>query len=274
MDTSSHSSVIQRLGQYYGDQLDRTGIHVGFPGGFLNIGYWKDVPLNVRLSTDDRVQSQIALYRQTLSRLSISPRDRLLEVACGRGRGCVLALDEFAPAEVHGVDIMPSQIARAKTENARQLARAPGRLVYQQSPAGALPYPDRYFDKIYTVEAFLYFGDLDVVMNELTRVMRRPGRVAITCVFATTTDVTADKWLHLFDESGVANAYAVSDVVGKMVSHGFKDVQTNAIGEYVWLGYKTWIEQSERNAATATSWYNGYKRGLFDYYTLTASLEN
>lgn len=266
----SDQSVIDQLQRYYGRPLEESGMSVAFPGSFVNLGYWQGIPLKY-LTEDDRVASQRAMYRRTLENLNIASTDRLLEVACGRGGGSALAFDEFQPAEVHGVDIVPSQVERAKRENLETVTRASGKLLYRQGSATSLPYPNRYFDKVLSVEAMLYFSDLDVFMSELARVTRRPARVALACVFATSSYISSDEWLSLFDESGIARGYSVTGVTNKLTEHGFIDVQAVSIGKDVWLGYKAWIESTTRSAITAQLWHQGYLDRLFDYYIIDAS---
>lgn len=213
------------------------------------------------------------MYRTVLESLEIESTDSVLEIASGRGSGCVLALEEFSPAEICGIDILPRQIDRAKQSNAKALQEYGQRLKYQIGSAMDIPSPDNTFDKIFSVEAFIYFSDLDKCINEICRVMRKPAQFAASCVFATTRDIRPEDWLHLFDRSGVAQGFAVEDVTSKLVELGFTDVVSKPIGRYVWDGYREWVSQNfEIENPLPERWYKGYKEGLFDYYLLSAKL--
>lgn len=272
---ASPDDVVESLSKHYGDYLDRENIKIGFPGGFLNFGNWRGIPLGSRLSLEQRVDSQRAMYREVLASLNIEHDDVVLEIASGKGSGCVLALEEFNPAQISGIDIMPIQVERANRYNSDALAKYAGRISYKIGSGMDIPYGDDAFDKVFSVEAFLYFSDLDRCLNEICRVMRKPARFSAACVFATSSEVLSYDWLHLFDRSGVATGFAINDVTTKLSDFGFTEVVSESIGRHVWFGYKKWVEQElDIKNPMPERWYKGYKDGLFDYYLLTATLQN
>jgi NAD(P)-dependent dehydrogenase (short-subunit alcohol dehydrogenase family) len=101
----------------------------------------------------ERTESQANLYRAVLRRLEVDPTDVALEVGCGIAVGAALALREFDPRAVHGLDLSQDQIDRATRANAELIARQPNRLVLQRGSALELPYAGETFDKCYSVEA-------------------------------------------------------------------------------------------------------------------------
>ena len=267
--------VIELLSEHYGEFLDRRNIEIGFPGGFLNFGDWTGIPLKSRLTLEQRVDSQRAMYRSVLKLLGVKPSDVVLEIASGRGSGCVLALEEYNPAKIFGIDVMPIQVERAKKFNSDALDTYPNRLNYQVGSGMNIPYADNYFDKVFSVEAFLYFSDLNRCLSEICRVMRRPARLSVACVFATSSAVPSDDWLHLFDRSGVATGFAISDIISKLNDFGFTDVSSESIGRNVWFGYREWVAQNfDIEHPMPERWYQGYRAGLFDYYILSATLSS
>lgn len=264
----------EQVREHYGDNISE--ISSICPGGFLNIGYWHGIALDGALSVEDRVSSERALYRKALNYLDITSTDRLLEIGCGLGRGSAFALDEFGPAEVHGVDLLPIQVERAQAANAEVVERSKGRLVYQLGSATALPYPDGYFDKIVSVEAIQHFPDLDGFVAEVARVTRASAQIVIAAVLAPTSDVTLDQWLHLISPSipeGLYFAHAAPTLVDIFIANGFTDVDVVSIGEYVWPGFDMWLEQSGfEKGSQARNWPVAYDQGLLDYYVVTATV--
>jgi cyclopropane fatty-acyl-phospholipid synthase-like methyltransferase len=113
-----------------------------FSGHFINFGYWKNLTPGERISVEKRTESQANLYRTVLSRLQIDPSDVVLEVGCGIGVGAALALREFDPSAVWGLDYSQAQLDRARRVHAEILADQPDRLVFRQGSALALPYED------------------------------------------------------------------------------------------------------------------------------------
>lgn len=270
---TKEQNEIDALLEHYGDYLDRENVQIGFPGGFLNFGYWNGISPDPKMAKDQRLDSLRAMYRSVLASLEIEPGDSVLEIASGRGSGCVLALDEFRPAKICGIDILSRQVDRAKRYNANALRKYGDSLQYRVGSGMDIPYPANTFDKVFSVEAFIYFSDLDKFMNEICRVMRRPAKFAASCVFATSPEVRSEDWLHLFDRSGVAKGFAVQNVTSKLVEFGFSEVGSKPIGRHVWDGYREWVSQNfEIENPLPERWYKGYKKGLFDYYLLSAKL--
>lgn len=264
---------ISPLEVHYGDYLERPDIKKGFPGGFLNLGYWKRISPNCQTSLEQRIESQREMYRIVLERLDIHQNDSVLEIASGRGVGCALALEEFDPARVCGVDIMPIQIERSKSCNADALRKYPDKLNYRVGTYYNIPHSNESFDKVFSVEAFGYFTDIDACMRELRRVSRRPAVFSTACVFATSSDIASEDWLHLFDRSGQATGFSASDVTTALAQHGFSDVNMETIGDSVWAEYREWTRKNFNiENPMPERWYRGYKEGLFDYYLISANL--
>ncbi|OXM69792.1 SAM-dependent methyltransferase [Amycolatopsis vastitatis] len=245
-----------------------------FAGGFINYGYWEGIPLDRELSVDDRIASQRALYRNALRPLELRPEHRLLEVGCGRGRGSALALEEFGPAEVHGVDLLPVQVERAGQDNAAVAARFPGRLRYSQGSASELPLPAGSVDRIVSVEAIQHFPDLDGFAAEAARVARRPARLAVTSYFAPDRDVEAGRLAELLGSfaDGMDYAHPVAALTDALAAHGFTGIEVTDIGRHVWPGFDTWLGQTEFRREWARNWLVAWERGLLGYYLITAAL--
>lgn len=148
-----------------------------FAGGFINFGYWAGLtgPADRPLTEADRVRSEQDLYRLVLGTFAPARGRTALEVGCGRGLGCALALREFGLGTVIGLDAHPDQIARAREANAELLAASPdttGRLEFRRGAAQHLPLPDGSVDCLFSVEAAQHFRDLPGFARESARVLR------------------------------------------------------------------------------------------------------
>jgi cyclopropane fatty-acyl-phospholipid synthase-like methyltransferase len=155
---SGDSGASRRAAMYGKNDLSSLAI---FSGNYINYGYWQNFTPGL-ISIDERTESQANLYRTVLRRLKIDPTDRALEVGCGIAVGAALALREFGPRAVYGLDLSQHQIDRATRINADLVAQQPDRLVLQQGSALELPYADEMFDKCYSVEAAQHFGKCSV----------------------------------------------------------------------------------------------------------------
>ncbi|UQA96139.1 class I SAM-dependent methyltransferase [Streptomyces halobius] len=265
-----------------------------FAGGFINFGYWARLPdIADRPFTEaDRVRSEQDLYRLVLGTFD-RPQDRTaLEVGCGRGLGCVLALQEFGLGKVIGLDAHPDQIARARRTHAALLSppdggngttsgngpstgpnAAPAPLDFIQGAAQRIPLPDAAIDCLYSVEAAQHFRDLSAFAREAARVLRPDGRLALTTFFARDHDAArALPELLPSYADGLDVPHVIDDVATALVTAGLRDVQVRAIGDAVWEPYDRYMaQQPELRDEWARRYLTAYKAGLLDYYVITAT---
>ena len=108
-----------------------------------------------------------------LSRLSVTPGTRLLDVGCGAGQTAIPAAR--AGARVTGVDIAANLI-----EQARARAKAEGLDVrFDEGDAEALAYDDGSFDLVISLIGAMFAPRPDRVAAELVRVCRSGGRIVM-----------------------------------------------------------------------------------------------
>jgi SAM-dependent methyltransferase len=108
-----------------------------------------------------------------IERLGLKPGDQMLDVACGTGN---LALPAArAGARVTGIDIAPALVvqlaARAAAEGLTLEAR--------DGDAEALPFADDSFDTVVTMFGAMFAAHPQQAANELLRVTRPGGRIAM-----------------------------------------------------------------------------------------------
>lgn len=101
-----------------------------------------------------------------------TPRDRVLDVACGPG----LVVKAFAQAAAHvtGVDLTPAMIERA-----HELNRECQNVTLQIADVTSLPFADASFSIVVSRLAFHHFPDPTRVLREMQRVCEPAGRVVV-----------------------------------------------------------------------------------------------
>jgi len=93
----------------------------------------------------------------------LKPGDKILDIGCGKGFQ-LYELTQLLPGlEVHGIDVSSYAIENGKEEIKDHL---------QVGNANSLPFPDDYFDFVFSVTALhnLHNYDLDKALREMERV--------------------------------------------------------------------------------------------------------
>ncbi|MFJ9810342.1 class I SAM-dependent methyltransferase [Streptomyces sp. NPDC101158] len=244
-----------------------------FAGGFINFGYWRPEDLDGPPTVDDRIRSQQDLYRRVLGSAGPLGGADLLEVGCGLGVGCALALEEYGPARVTGMDIHPQQLERARRANARLLDGAGSeRLRLLRGSAERMPFEDAEFDLVYSVEAAQHFDDLALFAAETARVLRPGGRAAVTSFFAP-DPAGAPRLAELLDTfaDGLDIARPPSELTEALARSGMADVRCESIGASVWPGWDHWLSAQWKPGTWPRNFRHAWEQGLLDYYVITGT---
>jgi len=114
-----------------------------------------------------------ATVRETMQRLHVEPGQKLLDIGCGTG--ALLEAVSLAFPEVEAVGIDPSvemlNVARRRLTDHIQL---------EAGWAESLPFHDDSFDVVVSCNAFHYWREPATALDEIARVLKPKGRLAIT----------------------------------------------------------------------------------------------
>ncbi|MFG3487654.1 class I SAM-dependent methyltransferase [Streptomyces sp. NPDC047972] len=245
-----------------------------FAGGFINFGSWRSIDLAGPLTVDDRVRSQQDLYRRVLDAAGPLTGRRIAEVGCGLGVGCALALREYGPERVTGMDIHPEQLERARRTNAELLAASPQGLRFVQGAAEDMPFGDGEFDCVYSVEAAQHFDDMAAFTREAARVLRPGGRLVVASFFTPGTDPESGARLASALETfadGLDIARPVTLVTDALTRAGLTDARAVSIGPDVWPGWDRWLSDQWAPGTWPRNFLTAYERRDLDYYLVTAT---
>lgn len=110
-----------------------------------------------------------------VARADIKPGAKVLDVACGTGNATVPAAR--SGAMVTGVDLSPGLIRIAQARG----ARAGVEVEWMEGDAQALPFDDDSFDRVISAIGHMFAPDHQRAADELRRVCRPDGRIAIAC---------------------------------------------------------------------------------------------
>ncbi len=96
-----------------------------------------------------------------------------LDVACGTGLSTFTLHEYLGGGTVHGVDLSPDMVAKAK-ENASTLELD---IEFRQGDVDELPYPDDSFNLLISNMSFQFFPDKLMALKEMGRVLAPGGRM-------------------------------------------------------------------------------------------------
>ncbi|MEX1323354.1 MAG: methyltransferase domain-containing protein [Synechococcaceae cyanobacterium] len=144
-------------------------------GDHIHLGHYGDPP--GRPGTVDFRQAKVAFVHELArwSGLDQLPRGaRVLDVGCGIGGSARILARDYG-LEVLGISISPAQIARARALTPADL----GHCRFAVMDALALDLPDGSVDAVWSVEACPHMPDKQRYADELLRVLRPGGRLAV-----------------------------------------------------------------------------------------------
>lgn len=245
-----------------------------FKGNLINFGYW-DSEVAGTIREEERIESARKLYRVAVDRLNIQPDDEVLEIACGQGTGSALVMEEFAPKLLCAIDLSECQVKRSRQINQETIKKHGGRLTYRLGRAEKIPFERHTFDCVYSIEAAQHFEDLDCFIGETGRVLKPGGRVVVATFFGTSKS-SHNRLSKLVQTArdGIDKIWPIQNVEQKLIKAGFRNVKVESIGRNVWQGFDKWVSQGDLSNSWTRNWYKGYKKGLVDYYIVSAVKNN
>jgi ubiquinone/menaquinone biosynthesis C-methylase UbiE len=134
-------------------------------------------PMHPRWSFTLEGKARVSRAAKTLEDIGVAPGLRALEVGCGPGVMLEAAAGRCSPGMLHAVDVQPEMVRRAGRRLAR---RGVEDVEIATADAAALPYPDASFDLVYMVTVLGELPDPGRALQEIRRVLRPGGTLAIT----------------------------------------------------------------------------------------------
>lgn len=265
----------EQLGDYQLDtsysknDLSRLSI---FKGEYINFGYWKGIPISRsnKMGLKTRIKGSRQIYQLVFDKLSIDRGDRVLEVGCGKGMGCVQLMKGYRPCQLIGMDLFKRQTARA-IELHRKFLKGHPALKFKTGRAEQMPFADGHFTKLYSVEAAQHFESTAKFAREAHRVLAEKGIVCVTTFFASRKG--AEKKLAPVIPSipdGADKLRFIDDVLMEFRMAGFEKIKCTKIGGHVFKGFDIWMEQNGFHDSWGRRWLEAYRDGLIDYCVITA----
>jgi len=233
----------------------------------FNIGYR---PLDAAIAGDPACAAepnQIQLYAELVKTARLAPdslrRSKVLEIAAGRGGGLAWLARAFAPAQLAGIDISRSAVRHARERG----------LDVRRAAADRVPFPDRSFDLVLSLEALVHLADREAVAREVARVLKPSGLYVVGDFIR--EPISGAR--HAIDRLAAAGRFQVREfrdaTAGAVASleqdHDRKTALVESLPGFIRAGLAEamWLKGSQR--------YDEWQRGARSYFiaVLTPQLE-
>lgn len=243
-----------------------------FQGGFINFGYWP-IPFfsDSEISIEQRIECSKEMYRVIGNLAKILKQNSLLDVGCGLGYGTALLSNHYQPKLVVGVDISADQIARAKNHQISGISS--GKLRFTIGEAESLPFTDRSFDSIVSVQAAQHFLCINSFAKEARRIIKPGGKLVITSFFPKSKEGVETLNAIIPDYHIHGSQNTIPDIENNLSAY-LEKVKVTSIGENVWHGFSKWLDQIGYQDQWSKIWCALYEKKLIDYVIYEATCPN
>jgi SAM-dependent methyltransferase len=192
--------------------------------------YWRPALARaVKGATGPGMAEEVRIARLLLG---LGPGDTVLDVACGPGnftREFARAVGEQGLAV--GIDASATMLARGVAE---MRASRPTNLVLIRGNAVVLPFRDAVFDGVSCFAALHLFSDPFVALDEMRRVLRPGGRVAI--MTSVRRQATLRPLKPLIERASGMRMFESDEIVQALRQRGFANVRQRLAGLVQFVG--------------------------------------
>jgi len=117
-------------------------------------------------------REHVDVARQVIEKLQVRAGERILDLGCGNGWATRLLAQTNAGVQAIGIDASPRMIERAEALHSLTI-----RARYEQATFENLPFKDAHFERVFSMEALYYAGDLARALSECFRVTKPGGSI-------------------------------------------------------------------------------------------------
>src|SRR5689334_6527466 len=114
---------------------------------------------------------------EIIKALDIRTNDIVLDIASGTGEPAFSIATKAESGKVYATDLSEEMLAIAKS-NAKE--KSINNVEFIVADVSNLPFNDNFFDKISCRMGFMFFPDMQLAANEIFRVCKNGGRIAVS----------------------------------------------------------------------------------------------
>jgi ubiquinone/menaquinone biosynthesis C-methylase UbiE len=148
---------------------------------------------NLHLTFKTHGEDEQKVRRSFIDKLELNPANRVLEISCGTGRDSEIIAEHLDhTGHLCLQDISPVMLERCR----KRLMTTKVQTSFCLSNACYLPYPDKYFDAVYSFGGLGEFSDIARGLAEMARVSRVGAKIVVG-------DESIPPWLRKTEFAGI-----------------------------------------------------------------------
>jgi len=226
--------------------------YANWHNGYLNFGLWED-------GISDYIRAAENLVHRMGTILGLNETSKLLDVAPGMGTQDVYLSQTFSPRSIDGLDVTWGHIEHGRRRALE--ARLEDRVQFHHGTAIELPFDDRTFTHVLSIEGPEHFDTREKFLHEARRVLQPGGVIAMADFIVKNPPrnmiekLVAEAARKLWQVPR-ANVYSAEVYRGKMQEAGFENIEIQEVGASVIPGY--YFEQMRSETIRAITKIRGF----------------
>ncbi len=114
----------------------------------------------------------------TVELLDIQPTDLVLDIGFGGGVTIEEMVETIDTGKIYGIDFSQVMVDKARRKFKKLIQS--GKVSIEFGDVSQLPFDDRTFDRVCTVNTIYFWNDMSVSLREIRRVMKKDGKLIIS----------------------------------------------------------------------------------------------
>ncbi len=225
--------------------------------GSLNFGLWTREGMTYESAARE-------LVMKVARNVNFQANDVVLDVGCGMGAAAVWILEEYPSLSICGLDVTPIHVTRAQ-ERAHRRRISPAKLEFFYGSGTEIPFADKTFDRVYSIEAPEHMKTRADFFRETFRVLKPSGALCFTDYsLARPINNILERWLIRFAMNlwcvPEENLYGNDGFRQRLEQIGFVNVRIENIGRETIPGY--FFGRTKWSAVKHTSRVRGFWMGV------------
>ncbi len=139
--------------------------------GVKHFGYYPEGKEDISM-----LEAQMLMNEQLATKLALSKGSHVLDAGCGEGN-VALYLAKHHGLTVEGIDLLDFNVANAKQSAVKQHLNS--KAAFRVGTYMDLPFADKSFDAVYTMETLVHAPDYRKALSEFLRVLKPNGKLVL-----------------------------------------------------------------------------------------------